>query len=157
MEDVLPTKPNLPPDYLECAVGEPYVVRQALLDNFDINYSLPKVDDLWNYPSPGGYAPLVKLLEDKYQAPVVMTNGAKQGLSACMYAISKLGYVKLAVKKPYWCLIPALADLNGLKLHHEEVDEIGLPYLLVAPNNPDGFIPDNNQMQKICEEITDDK
>ncbi len=156
MEDVLPTKPELPGGWQDASVGEPYIIRDALLNTFDMDsFKIPVEEGFWNYPTPGGYTPLVKLLEDKYQAPVVVTCGAKQGLAASMYAVSKLGYNKLALKKPYWCLIPPLADLNRLELQYAEVNETKLPYLLVSPNNPNGAIPTQEQVSGIYEEISD--
>ena len=142
IEDVLPTKPNLPPNFIDCSIGEPYVIRQALLNNFTLSsYIIPRDEDFWNYPAPTGYAPLVKLLEDKHQAPVIVTNGAKQGLSACLYALHKLSYNKFELKLPYWCLIPPLADVNNMvPVHFYPETECAYPYLMVAPNNPDGSI-----------------
>ncbi len=142
IEDVLPTKPNLPEGYIDTAVGEPYVIRQALLKNFSIgSYIIPRYEDFWNYPAPAGYEPLVKLLEDKYQAPVIVTNGAKQGLSACLYALHKLSFNKVELKLPYWCLIPPLAEVSNMTpVHFYPETECAYPYLMVAPNNPDGSI-----------------
>lgn len=159
IEDVLPTKPNLPEGFLDTAVGEPYVIRDALLNNFAINLNdhiLPYFDEgFWNYPSPAGYTPLVKLLEDKYQAPVIVTNGAKQGLSACLYALSKLGHSRFELKKPYWCLIPPLAEVNSIVPTYLPIEDkpsySHSPYLMVAPNNPDGSILDSLSCKHLSE------
>ena len=153
MEDLLPTNPNLPPNFIDCSIGEPYVIRNALLKNFNIsNFEIPKEDSFWNYPNPIGYSKLIQILEDKYQSPIVITNGAKQGLAASFYAIHKLGYDKIALRAPFWCLMPPLINMNELQCEYKNFDETKLPYLLVTPSNPDGFIPDEIQMQKICDD-----
>jgi aspartate/methionine/tyrosine aminotransferase len=145
MIDVLPTKPILPPDFIDCSVGEPYIVRDQLIKSFDLEtiFSEIKTND-FVYPDPAGHKPLVNLLEDKYNDQVIITNGAKQGLSAAFYALHKLGCRTLGTKLPYWALIPPLCEISNLSL--VEALRAGSSYsqrtydayLLVAPNNPDG-------------------
>ena len=77
MSEILLAKPNLPPDFIDVSVGEAHVVREALYSIFDLEkyhmQSVPRME----YPYPAGYEPLVKLLEDKYQAPVVICKWGK--------------------------------------------------------------------------------
>lgn len=141
MSELLLAKPILPADWIDVSVGEPHVVRNHLLEVFNLDlYELPKVDHMWEYPAPNGYKPLVQLLEEKYKAPVVITNGAKQALGACFYALKQLGYSLCDQKRPYWALIPPLAKMHGLEIFHDSCPPNGndFPFLLLSPNNPDG-------------------
>lgn len=140
MSDILLAKPNLPEGFIDVSVGEPHVVRETLLKVFDLSiWNLPKEDHLFEYPSPYGYKPLVSLLEAKYNAPVIITNGAKQALGAAFYALHKLGHTGVEMKTPYWALIPPLAQMHGLQtVLSEPLSQSNLPYLLLSPNNPDG-------------------
>lgn len=160
MSDILLAKPKLPEGWIDCSVGEPYLVRDNLIKIFQLEEELKisrlKIDDLI-YPEPTGYAPLVKHLEDKHGAPVIITNGAKQALGAVFYALKKMGKSLMAQKLPYWALIPPLATMHGLHtctydpesiLENDSYDWDS--YLLVAPNNPDGYCPDPITLQKIA-------
>lgn len=151
MSDILLAKPVLPPDWIDVSVGEPHIVREKLLKVFDLSiYELPKVEHMYEYPSPTGYKPLVRLLEQKHNAPVIITNGAKQALGACFYALKNMGKETVGMKLPYWALIPPLVEMHGLKwlpsVHN--VDS----YLLLSPNNPDGFTPDTELTDQLIDE-----
>ena len=156
MSDILLAKPKLPPDWIDVSVGEPYLVRDNLIKVFQVEDELKiahlKVDDLV-YPAPTGYPPLVKHLEDKHGAPVIITNGAKQALGAVFYALKKLGYENVEMKMPYWALVPPLARMHGLSCTY---DEPGIhyehPYLLLAPNNPDGACHSPSDLKRIAGE-----
>jgi aspartate/methionine/tyrosine aminotransferase len=131
-------KPILPPDWIDVSVGEPHVVREHLMDVFDIGvYDLPKKDHMYEYPPPNGYKPLVQLLESKHRGPVIVTNGAKQALGACFYALQQMGKLKVGMRTPYWALIPPLVKMHGLEplTSYEGADA----NLVLLPNNPDGF------------------
>lgn len=135
MDSMFLAKAKLEEGWIDCSIGEPYIIRDSLLKTFQL-YEL-EIDDpiCWEYPVINGYPPLVKLLEEKYKSPIIITNGAKQALSACFYALKKNEYKNLGTQTPYWGLIPPLAKLHDLKLSFEtDYDS----YLLVAPNNPDG-------------------
>lgn len=153
MADIFSSKilssPNLPPGVIDWATGEAHVVREALFKTFDIKSSylvhlLPNKKS--EYPPPAGYEPLVKLLEDKYQAPVIITNGAKQALGAAFYALNKMGRTKLGMRTPYWALIPPLANAHGL-----EISEKYDAYLAILPNNPDGFMFDYDYIKYLSD------
>lgn len=138
MSDILLAKPILPPGFIDVSVGEPHIVRDHLINTFSLSpYELPNINNMYEYPPPNGYKPLVKLLEDKYKAPVVITNGAKQALGATFYALNKMGKQFIGMRKPFWALIPPLVQMHGA---------VSVPtlksadsYLLLVPNNPDGF------------------
>jgi aspartate/methionine/tyrosine aminotransferase len=133
--DLLLANNPLPHDWIDLAIGEATIIRQALTRAFDLSsFTFPLSKDTSNYQPPNGYKPLVDLLEQKYDAPVIITNGAKQGLAASFYAFSKLGKCRLGVRNPYWALIPPLAKTHGLSLS-DKYD----CFLAITPNNPDGF------------------
>ena len=140
MTDILLAKPKLPEGWIDFSVGEPHIVKEALFKSLGwapfggCDLDDPKKSE---YPPPNGYEPLVKLLEDKYQAPVIITNGAKQALGAAFYALRKMGKTKLGMRNPYWALIPPIANAHGLTIE-EKYDA----YLAILPNNPDGFMFD---------------
>jgi aspartate/methionine/tyrosine aminotransferase len=146
MTDILLAKPNLPPGFIDVSVGEPHVVRDNLLNHFhfNTNYLVPQVDRMYEYPPPTGYSPLVEFLEKKHGAPVIITNGAKQALGASFYALKKMGKTSIGMRVPYWALIPPLVEMHGLNCEvcnpKKKMDSL----LLLAPNNPDGFIPSSS-------------
>lgn len=137
MSNLLLAKPKLPPDFIDVSVGEPYVVKECLSRHVEIDkgYFTPDKSS-WEYPEPRGYKPLVDLLEEKYQAPVIITNGAKQALGAVFHSLKRKNWNSFQMRNPHWCLIPPLAKAHGLTTHWN-VDN-NIPYLLLAPNNPDG-------------------
>ena len=144
MSSILISKPKLPDGWIDWAVGEAHVVRDKFLDTFGFNQLPYKAcPQSCSYPVATGYEPLVKLLEDKHQAPVIITNGAKQALGASFYALRKLiGCNRLGMRSPYWALIPPIAAAHGLKCNLN--NEVGYDcYLSIAPNNPDGYISAN--------------
>lgn len=158
MSDILLSKPTLPPDWIDVSVGEPHVVRDTLLKVFDISvWELPQEQHMYEYPNPKGYKPLIQLLEQKHNAPVIITNGAKQGLGACFYALKKMGWNYCGMKSPYWALIPPLADMHELKMVQPgaaHVDD-GSPFLLLTPNNPDGHYESSEELKKLSTEFKD--
>lgn len=148
MSDILLAKPCLPPDWIDVSVGEPHIVKEKLLNVFSVNpYELPP-NVSYEYPTPTGYKPLIQLLEEKHKAPVIITNGAKQALGACFYALRQMGKTSMGMKLPYWALIPPLAKMHGMNCVTYGPDTLlgeepwGFDsYLLLAPNNPDGYCP----------------
>ena len=137
---MLLAKPKLPPDFIDVSVGEPYSIKDSLAKYVELDKGYFTADShSWEYPEPNGYQPLVKLLEDKYQAPVIITNGAKQALGAVFHALKKKHHTSFGMKLPYWALIPPLAAAHGLATNaHEPNPDVAEPYLMLAPNNPDG-------------------
>jgi aspartate/methionine/tyrosine aminotransferase len=143
MTDVLLAKPtNLDPGTIDTSVGEAHVVREALYKVFALgSYQLPYIPCM-EYPLPTGYPFLTRLLEDKYQHPVVITNGAKQALSATFYSLQRMGKKRLGFHRPYWALIPPLVEMHGLKWLPTFAGGFGVDsWLVVSPNNPDGWMP----------------
>jgi len=160
MSDILLCKPKLPPDWIDVSVGEPHLVKDNLIKVFDLEEEF-KIGHITKsdlaYPHPTGYPPLVKHLEDKHGAPVIITNGAKQALGACFYALRQMNYEYVDMMHPYWALIPPLVKMHGLEPVSSEINttEIcmpdpttGDPYLLLAPNNPDGSCASPQQLKE---------
>lgn len=141
MSKLLLAKPKLPSDFTDVSVGEPYLIKDTLCKVFNLQEDLMNVpvskQDM-TYPNPSGYQPLVKLLEEQHGAPVIITNGAKQALGAAFYSSFKMNKYKLQISKPYWALIPQLANMHNLQCVH---DSSGDTELCLAPNNPDGSVP----------------
>lgn len=156
MSHLLLAKPILPPDFIDVSVGEPHLVRETLDKIFNLKTiennmanSLSNINEVYEYPLPTGYQPLVDLLENKHGAPVIITNGAKQGLGACFYALSKMGRKFPGMRKPYWALIPPLLKMHGLEYTEVAYDS----YLSLSPNNPDGFVADLESDSKTLKKI----
>lgn len=158
MSDVLLSKPKLPEGWLDVSVGEPYVVRQNLFDIFDMrDWKLPNIEHLWEYPPSNGYKHLVDLLEWKYNAPVIITNGAKQALGASFYALKKLDKSVVTMRVPYWALIPPLLEMHGctcvattITPHYSDHEFWKHESrLMLAPNNPDGDIHSDQELIEI--------
>lgn len=152
MKDILLAKTALPADVIDASIGEPHLVREILIKTFDIHpYELPKVTGMYEYPSPIGYDKLIQLLEEKYKAPVIITNGAKQGLAASFYALKQMGFHSYGMRTPYWALIPPLATMHGLEHAQEDWES----YLLLAPNNPDGHVSSAKELKAFAETLKD--
>jgi len=148
MNDLLIVKPNILSDVIDTSIGEPHIVRECLLKIFDLTYTLPKEKGMWEYPNPKGHPELIKILEDKYNAPIVITNGAMQGLHAVFHALKSMGKVSISWAKPWFHCLPKIAEMNGLQWSE---GENGDAILLVAPRNPDGFMPSPEEVKKLFE------
>lgn len=154
---MLLAKPKLPPDFIDVSVGEPFAIKECLSRyvELDKGYFIPDTTS-WEYPEPKGYKPLVDLLEDRYQAPVIITNGAKQALGAVFYALKKMGHTSFSMKLPYWALIPPLGVAHGLATTAMNPNpEVASPYLLLAPNNPDGQCESLDLLRVVAGEYRD--
>jgi aspartate/methionine/tyrosine aminotransferase len=142
MSDILLAKPKLDKGWIDCSVGEAHIVRDSLFNTFNIlPYEVPSIDNLFEYQDSQGYKPLVDLLEDKYQAPVIVCNGAKNALGAIFYALKQSGRNTISLSPIYWALLPPLIEMHGLqwKTTYEEHSDA---HLLVQPNNPTGQMRD---------------
>lgn len=149
-------------DLLDLSIGEPFIFRSLLNDclppDFEINFQ----DSWWEYLSPKGYDPLVKFLEEKHQNPIIITSGAKQALGAAFYALRKSGRNQCITPKPFWALLPDLADFHQVDFYsvpweHAFPSERHGFLLLVSPNNPNGWMPDPFEYQLLIEELQDRK
>jgi aspartate/methionine/tyrosine aminotransferase len=155
MSNLLLAIPKLSPDHIDLSVGEAHIVRHALFTTLDLYRSQNALSvDLYSnnkceYQPPTGYSPLVKFLEDKHQAPVVITNGAKQALGATAYALHKMGKKTIGLHCPWWCLIPPLMQAHGMEAVCD--GDMYDAYLAVLPNNPDGQMLDPTQFKYLAD------
>lgn len=144
---------------IDLRVGEPRCIRDVTCRLFGLdNYSLRTNLNDWEYQSKG-YAPLVRLLEDKHNAPVVITNGANQALYAAMCAAKAMGCKNVGFRRPYWTRFPEIANRVKLSYSTFSDDTLGVAtpgidcYLITVPNNPDGFVPKLEILRSISETL----
>lgn len=130
--------------WIDLGYGEPVVIQKILhryLNKAMRTLPLPSAAELLNsqYQPPKGMLALVDFLEEKYKAKVVVTNGAKQGIAAVMYALNKKGHTACTMHKPYWTSTPNLITGQGLQVKFvSDEDSASNAFLLTCPNNPDG-------------------
>jgi len=147
---------QLPKGWIDLAVGEARVVREALVNIYPPGiFQRNDLKDC-DYQPPSGYPPLVKYLEEKHGRRVVITNGAKQALTAIFYAVKQMGLSSVAMRSPFWSQMPQAIHLVGLESVVSDAPREGSAYLLVAPNNPDGYMPSAewlNDARLKCKEL----
>ncbi len=163
MTDLLLAKAHPDEGFLDLSIGEAHITRNNLFSYFpslndptilSLGHDLSLHD--FEYLPPAGLKELVKLLEDKHQAPCVVFNGAKQALGASFYALKKRGISDLYMQPIHWALLPPMATYHGLdvryaepnKWHRFDSDEFRTAYLLVAPNNPNGECPSPQELKE---------
>lgn len=140
IDDTRLQKVILGPDWIDLSFGEPKVVMAALhrqLNRFGSPFKMPTLSDLnsWEYQPAAGKPDLVKILEDKYDARVVVCNGAKQALSASLYAFKQSGATNIYYNTPFYPANPSLTQHAGLPWCDKD---LATSYLITSPNNPDG-------------------
>ena len=141
-DDILLAKPILSDGWIDCSVGEPYIIRDNLSGLFPLHtYGKTFTNKELEYQRPNGFKKLVEFLENKHQAPVIVCNGAKQAVGSLLYAIKKNGGKSIGLRVPYWALFKPLIEMHGLN-QTEHIDHSD-SYLLVHPNNPDGYCYDD--------------
>lgn len=98
---------------------------------------MPKLNDLtrWTYQPAAGKPDLVTILEKKYDAKIVICNGAKQALAAGMYSFKKSGLATIYYEKPYYPANPSLTESIGLTWCDKGSAS---SFLITSPNNPCG-------------------
>jgi aspartate/methionine/tyrosine aminotransferase len=139
-DDAKLQKVILGPDWIDLSFGEPRVVMDALfrqLNRIGNPLKMPTLYDLpkWEYQPAAGKPDLVKILEDKYDAKVVVCNGAKQALAAAMYSFRRHGASTIYYDIPYYPANPSLAESVGLTRGDKGNSDC---FLITSPNNPDG-------------------
>lgn len=140
MSDVKLQKIILGSDWIDLSFGEPAVVMAALyrqLNRFGDPFKMPTLNDLkgWTYQPAAGKQDLVEILEEKYDAKVVVCNGAKQALAAAMFSFKKAGARSLWYPTPYYPANPSIAKSIGLDWAPIDTAD---SFLVTSPNNPDG-------------------
>lgn len=141
MSDAKLQKVTLGPDWIDLSFGEPKVIANACfkqLNHVDSKFRMPSIQNLphYEYQPAAGHPNFISLLEEKYKAKVVITNGAKQGLDAIFHALKKNGHTSIHYEVPYYPASPGLIASSGLTRdeHFNEAQAM----LICSPNNPDG-------------------
>ena len=148
---------------IDLRVGEARVIRDITCKLFDLDQITAQsaLSD-WEYHS-NGYRPLVQCLEQKHEAPIIITNGANHALHACMYALRALHCQNMGIRIPYWSRIPEIARLIGINYTPFQgalvsSADLGIDSLLLTlPNNPDGFIPSSEILHNGLEALRNAK
>ena len=142
----------LGPDWIDLSFGEPKVVMSALyrqLNRFGDPFKMPAIYDLptWEYQQANGKPDLVKILEKKYAARVVICNGAKQALAASSFAFRSKGFKTVFYDEPFYPANPGITQSAGLiKTSISEADCL----LITSPNNPDGKNYDETSLRQLA-------
>lgn len=142
---------DLGPGWIDLGYGEPLIVQQKLRQFVPCS-ALPPAASFTDscYQPAQGNKELVAFLEAKYGAKVVVTNGAKQGISAVMYALKKLGHTSCAIPIPYWVSVPTLIQDAGLTWCEVGAPAKGTKALMItSPNNPDGKELTKAQLEEV--------
>jgi len=140
IDDAKLQKIILGPDWIDLSFGEPVVVMKALfrqLNRFGDPFKMPNLYDLpnWTYQPAAGKPDLVAILEKKYDAKVVVCNGAKQALAAGMYSFKRNGLATIFYERPYYPANPSLTESVGLTWCDKGSAS---SFLITSPNNPCG-------------------
>jgi aspartate/methionine/tyrosine aminotransferase len=140
MNDAKLQKINLPSDFIDLSFGEPFIVANACRNNLTLGngFKDPLYSGLHNcqYQLAQGAPKLTSLLQEKYGAKVVVTNGAKHGLAAILYALKKNGHDSIHYESPYYPANPSL--LSFANLSKDQYFTNSRAMLITSPNNPDG-------------------
>jgi len=143
-DNMILAKTNLGPDWIDLGLGEPSVIIDAChkycnVVGKNLAFLTQQDIDKLNYPMPQGLPELTSILEKRHGGRAIITNGAKQGISAVCYSLKNNGVNKMAVHTPYWLATPTLIE-------KELIDCIKIPgdsspygaFMLTSPGNPDG-------------------
>lgn len=142
--DILLLKADLPEGWIDLGVGEAHLTRKVLIDVLGKNVQLDipfRLNSL-QYPKAKGDAGLVKILQEKHNTEhIVVTNGAKQGIAAALYAMKVLRSANnIYTPTPYWLSFPTLIRQAALNFVQQPEDADAV--IIAAPNNPDGALYD---------------
>lgn len=139
-------------EFIDCSVGEPYLVQDILTKVFSLQ-TLIVEPALFRYQHPAGYKPLVHFLEKKHNKKVIIGNGATQCLGAALHALKAKKFRKIKYRIPYWFFVPELVSNVGLRSEFDLSQNLNFngnfdSFLLVAPNNPDSFLPSIDEIKE---------
>lgn len=143
--------------WIDLGYGEPVVVQEIFHRHF--KGVLPTNLLRSQYQPPKGNDGLVAVLEKKYGATVVVTNGAKHGISAVMYALKKLGHKRCMIHSPYWVSTPGLIKDQGLGVdivNKDSADNPPTAFMITSPNNPDGDELPKEELEQLTEDAKAD-
>ncbi len=129
------------PGWLDLGIGEARIVRRALERTLGVDFLLRSEDSELDYQPVQGNASLLKEVEHLHKAPCVATVGAKQAVYAALAVAKSRGCCRVGMRDPAWPPLVHAANTLGLAVAlcdpgaYDKYD----CYLLVSPNNPDGF------------------
>jgi len=148
-------KVTLGPDWIDLSYGEPHIIMKCLyrqLNKFGSPFKMPEINSMlnWTYQPANGNIEFVKFLEKKYDAKVVVCNGAKQALAASLHALSKTGVNEIHYYAPYYPSNPPLTADAGIS--RIEDPTIANAQILTSPNNPDGINFTNDELLSLSKD-----
>lgn len=121
------------------AIGEPHFLREALDWLYQDAWTLPKLG--YQYPDPHGQTDLIQALKPDHGEHILVTNGAKQGIAALLYAYRKRGADSIHHATPFWPTYKTLAaESRLLFLTNTRGVNTNTVRVLTSPNNPDGVV-----------------
>jgi hypothetical protein len=145
---------------IDLTIGDALVVRKRAVQHLMCPSTLGVTFDRdMSYDDSKGLSNLVGLIEDAnpgYRA--VVTCGAMQGLNVVVRAMKEFGNDQAELCLPYWGPIIDILDANRVtwtakpdfNVSHLTKENLQKTfYLLVSPNNPDGSIPSELEIQAI--------
>jgi aspartate/methionine/tyrosine aminotransferase len=134
---------NSDPGTINLAVGEPYFLQYHLYNRSIFTEELGAGLRLAEtaYPPFGGNPKLIDLIKT-HLAPgykhIIITNGARQGILAALYAAREvLEFKAVYHEAPYWPSYPMLAKQIGLEFNSKTTPHASA-MCITTPNNPDG-------------------
>ncbi len=157
MKDAFVKGAKLEPGWIDLGIGEARLVRTALESTFGLEFFHRSTDDELDYQPSQGSQKLLDELEHLHKVPAVVTAGAKQGVFAALMIAKQRGCRRVGMRDPAWPpLVQASASL-GLKVVLCEPRDLKKfdCFLLVSPNNPDGYCLTQFELRRIDEELRD--
>ena len=130
----------LQPGWIDLGIGEARLVRRALENTLGVDFLLRSEDSELDYQPAQGNQSLLSEVEMLHKAPCVVTVGAKQGVYAALAVAKQRGCRRVGMRTPAWPPLVHAAQTLGLEVVFcEPTDRRFDCFLLVNPNNPDGY------------------
>ncbi len=130
------------PGWIDLGIGEARAVRRALERTLGVDFLLLTEDAELDYQPAQGNGALLKEVQALHEAPCVATVGAKQGVYAALMVAKHRGCRRVGMRDPAWpplVYAAKMLDLEVVLCEPTDVDRFDC-FLLVSPNNPDGFM-----------------
>lgn len=128
------------PGWIDLGIGEARLIRRALENTLGVDFLLRSEDAELDYQPAQGNAALLNEVETLHGAPCVATIGAKQGVYAALAVAKQRGCRRVGMRDPAWPPLVHAAQTLGLEVVLCEPTNGRFDcFLLVSPNNPDGF------------------
>lgn len=141
---------------IDLTIGDALTVRKRAVEHLICTSELEVAFDRdMSYDDSKGLSTLVGLIEDAYPGyRAVITCGAMQGLNVVVRAMKELGHDTVHACLPYWGPIKEIVLSHGLNWAVSPDFDLRLYsdrsfYMLVSPNNPDGSVPSQVEMEAL--------